>query len=88
MKELELGLLTAAWPGLLSVVFPWRSPAHAQQAAGTGFFFQTGYQGKVLHRKGGQTLEQPPQGSGHFSKLTGIQEAFVKCSQTSGLIFG
>lgn len=33
------------------------------------------YSEKVLHSEGGQTLEQPPQGSGHSTNLA----EFKKC---------
>ena len=44
---------------------------------------QAGYQEKVL-----QSVEQAPQGSGHGTELTGVQEASGQCSQSRGLIFG
>ena len=43
--------------------------------------------GKGSSPGAGQTLEQAPQGSGHGTELAGVQEEYVQCSQTSGLIF-
>ena len=42
---------------------------HVQPSTNTTREVQAGYQGKVLHQEGGQTLEQSPQGSGQSTDL-------------------
>lgn len=44
--------------------------------------------GKGSSLGGHQALEQPPQGSGHGTKLDRVQGAFEQHSQMHGLIFG
>ena len=49
---------------------------------------QTGHKEKVLHRVGGRSLEQAPQGSGHDTKPVRVQGASRQRSQSYGLVLG